>query len=144
MISMSEALERILRLAKRFQPNDLKYITMILVMELGVPTHIDGFQYLVHAVPIYYENPTQSIMKDLYSKVAEMSRKDVTYTHVEQAIRNAIKIAWKKRHSTDWEIYFPDNMHEKPSNVEFISRITRLIELWQGCCERYEREVSAK
>ena len=53
--------------------------------------------------------------------------------------------AWENRDEAVWRCYFPSNQEgfvEKPSNGEFISRVARFLELWQGCCKgvNYESE----
>ena len=118
----------------------MRYVVVILLLELGIPTNYDGFDYLIQAITIYHTDPSQMIMKGLYPAVAKNSQKKVDGLQVESSIRAAIKIAWKYHDDIAWKRYFSE-MSRKPSNTEFVSKIARVLELWEGCCEKYERKM---
>lgn len=136
-ITIDETLKHIDFLAKLFGRNNVRYVIVVLLLELGIPTNYDGFDYLIQAITIYHTDPSQMIMKGLYPAVAKTSQKNVDGQHVESSIRTAIKIAWKYHDDIAWKRYFSETSR-KPSNTEFVSKIARVLELWEGCCEEYE------
>lgn len=130
-------------LAKLFGKGDMHYIVKIILIELGIPTNYDGFEYLTTGILVYFQDPSQMIIKGLYPVVAERSRKQVDGALVESAIRTAIKAGWKHREREAWELYF-SGFTKRPSNTEFISRIACMLDLWQGCCEELNRRYVAE
>ena len=141
---MDNMLEHLLFLARRFEKPDVRYVVIILLMELGVPTRYIGFEYLVKAIVIYVQNPNLVIKRGLYNLIAEQCGKGVDMTQIERAIRSAIESAWQKGGSEAWERYFAAGKRhstKKPANIEFISRLARIIELWIGCCDTYEQKT---
>lgn len=137
--TFNETLKHIEFLAKLFGRNNGRYVIVVLLLELGIPTNYDGFDYLIQAITIYHTDPSQMIMKGLYPAVANVSKKKVDGPQVESSIRAAIKIAWKNHDELAWKRYFAE-FAGKPSNTVFISKIARILELWEGCCEEYERK----
>lgn len=111
---------------------DIKTFIMVLLLELDIASDCDGFDYLVTAVMFYRKNPLQSITQELYSNVAEEYDQGVTSAQVEQSIRRAINSAWSNHDETEWQRYFPKQAI-KPSNGQFISKLARLVDLWEGC-----------
>jgi len=99
-----------------------------LLLELGVPSHLKGYRYLLVAIPLYKSNPDQIITKELYPVVADCF--GTTYTKVERAIRHAVETGIDR---CSWEILkrtFGNSINPekgKPSNEEFISRLAELI-----------------
>lgn len=111
-------------------------ITAVL-LELGIPVKGLGFDYLVKAISLFIENPGQSYTKEIYPTIGKLYIPPTGRFQVERQIRVAIDSAWRNRDDGMWEIYFPANgvgNVNKPTNGEFISRIARFIQLWQGCC----------
>lgn len=144
---MDETLEHILFLARRFDKSSIRQTVIILLMELGVPTQYDGFDYLVRAIVICVQDPALVMRKGLYNLVAEQYDREIDTHQIEQAIRNAIECAWQNGRSEAWERYFLAGQRHnvrKPANAEFVSRIARTLELWTGCCEAYEHRVLSK
>lgn len=111
---------------------DIKALIMVLLLELDFDSDCDGFDYLVTAVMFYRRNPLQSITQDLYSSVAEEFDQGVTPVQIEQSIRRAINSAWNDHDETEWQRYFPKQA-TKPTNGQLISRLARLVDLWEGC-----------
>lgn len=106
-------------------PEDL--ITNVL-LHLGLGAHLDGFRYLVTAIPLYSHDRNQAITKELYVAVAEVHGKDPR--QVERSIRSAIDSAWKRRTDKIWAEYFapgPDGTVPRPSNGRFIGQLTLLL-----------------
>ena len=141
-ITVDKALDHIEFLATLFGRDDVRYVIVVLLLELDVPTNYDGFDYLVRGITIYLRDPSQMIVKGLYPAIAATYGKDIAVPQIESAIRSAIKAAWKRHDAAAWERYFP-GMAARPSNAEFISRIARILELWEGCCKKYERNESS-
>ena len=128
-------LDHILFMARHFQVNDAKYIVMIILLELGFEPKYDGYHYLVKAIGLYIQAPSQITVKNLYVAVAALYNGSVDADMIEQAIRSAIRKAWKK--SNNWNCYFQD----RPSNADFISMIACVVELWKGWCENYKTSI---
>ena len=102
-----------------------------LLHELGVPSHIKGYQYIRESISLLYKDPgIKGITKELYPKVA--LEYDTTSSRVERAIRHAIEVSWSRGdydlmedlfgHSVDYD-------RAKPTNSEFIATITDKLRL---------------
>lgn len=140
--NVEKMLDHILFLARRFGGSDAKYIAKIIVLELGVLPKYDGYRYLVQAVVLYLEAPTQLSIKRLYSAIASLYNGTVDEVQVEQSIRSAIRKAWSRKNDDIWSFFFlHDNQREmvKPSNGEFISMVACAVDLWKGWCEDYKK-----
>ena len=101
----------------------ISYITNHL-LELGVSTKHDGFQYLREAILLMAKDPAQSVTKVLYPEVAHIygCNKD----NVERCIRTALGSAWKRRNTDIWQKFFPNADH-CPSNAVVISRMAEAL-----------------
>lgn len=116
---------------------DLKYgnlqiaITKIL-HELGIPSHIKGYQYIREGIGIVYNRPETvgGITKELYPELAE--KFDTTVSRVERAIRHAIEVSWNRG---SWDLmeeifgHSVDIDRAKPTNSEFIVTIADKLKL---------------
>ncbi len=103
---------------------DLRSAVSNILLSLGFPTKLDGFNYLVSAIPMYAADPAQAVTKELYSTIGQMYNKD--WRQVERSIRNAIDIAWSRRQESVWQQYFttaPGVPVPRPTNRAFISRM---------------------
>ncbi len=103
---------------------DLRSASANLLLHMGFSSKLDGFSYLQVALPVYAEDMSQAITKELYDAVGKMFNKD--QKQVERSIRNAIEIAWRNRDDTLWREYFPTPPGmpvPKPTNGVFISRM---------------------
>ena len=106
-------------------------ITKIL-HELGIPSHIKGYQYIRNVIGIIYERPETigGITKELYPELA--SKFDTTVSRVERAIRHAIEVSWNRG---DWDLmeeifgHSVDIDKAKPTNSEFIVTIADKLRL---------------
>jgi two-component system response regulator (stage 0 sporulation protein A) len=100
--------------------------------ELGVPSHIKGYQYIREAIIILYEHPEMigGITKELYPDIA--SKFDTTVSRVERAIRHAIEVSWNRG---DWKLmeeifgHSVDIDKAKPTNSEFVVTISDKLRL---------------
>lgn len=100
--------------------------------ELGVPSHIKGYQYIRESIMIVYDRPEiiGGITKELYPEVAK--KYDTTVSRVERAIRHAIEVSWNRG---NWELmeeifgHSVDIDKAKPTNSEFIVTISDKLKL---------------
>ena len=130
-------LKRVLFFARRLQGCDPMCVIILVLIDLRVDTHRDGFSYLKYAIERFYREPGH-LQKDIYPNVAERYSVDISVNQMDAAIRKVIEEAWKQRDEGVWSCYFqPDRNGKirKPSNAEFIARIAIFVELWQGCCK---------
>ena len=103
--------------------NNLQQSISRILHELGMPSHIKGYQYIRTAITMVYDNPeiVGAITKELYPELAD--RFDTTVSRVERAIRHAIEVSWNRG---DWDLmddifgHSVDVDKAKPTNSEFI------------------------
>ena len=147
---MESTIERtlchILLLVQHLDHYNLRGAIIVALMELGVPTKYVGFEFLKKAIELQRKDPTRALAKDIYLEIS-LHYKQSSEELVEQAIRDAIKMAWRHGSKEAWEWYFSYDgraVGNKPTNSEFISRIAYILEIWQECKitkgDRYERE----
>ena len=106
-------------------------ITKIL-HDLGVPSHIKGYQYIKEGIMLIYENPSMigGITKELYPEIAK--KYNTTVSRVERAIRHAIEVSWNRG---DWDLmdeifgHSVDVDKAKPTNSEFIVTVADKLRL---------------
>ena len=106
-------------------------ITKIL-HDLGVPSHIKGYQYIKEGIMLIYENPSMigGITKELYPEIA--NKYNTTVSRVERAIRHAIEVSWNRG---DWDLmdeifgHSVDVDKAKPTNSEFIVTVADKLRL---------------
>lgn len=119
--------------------NNLQKSISKLLHELGMPSHIKGYQYIREAISMVYDNPEimGGITKELYPELA--IRFGTTVSRVERAIRHAIEVSWNRG---DWDLmeevfgHSIDYDKAKPTNSEFIVTLAdklRLEYVKQGC-----------
>ena len=100
--------------------------------ELGIPSHIKGYQYIREAIGIIYNRPEiiGGITKELYPELA--SKFDTTVSRVERAIRHAIEVSWNRGNYYLMEEIFGHSVDidkAKPTNSEFIVTIADKLKL---------------
>lgn len=103
--------------------------------ELGVPSHIKGYQYIRESIMVVYDNPdiVGGITKELYPEVAK--KYDTTVSRVERAIRHAIEVSWNRGSWDLMEDIFGHSIDidkAKPTNSEFIVTIADKLKLELG------------
>ena len=112
--------------------NNLQVSITKTLHELGVPSHIKGYQYIREGISIIYNNPSVvgGITKELYPEIAK--KYNSTSSRVERAIRHAIEISWNR---ANWDFmesmfgYSVDIDKAKPTNSEFIVTIADKLRL---------------
>lgn len=100
--------------------------------ELGIPSHIKGYQYIREAIGIIYERPEiiGGITKELYPELA--NKFDTTVSRVERAIRHAIEVSWNRGNYYLMEEIFGHSVDidkAKPTNSEFMVTIADKLKL---------------
>ena len=94
------------------------------MLTLGVRTKLDGYTYLLDAIPMVLREPGISLTKELYPDVAKICQSDAK--RVERSMRDAIEKAWENRDDQIWKLYFASGSSgevRKPTNSVFISRL---------------------
>ena len=145
MIStMDDTFQHVLFLARHLNGCELTGAVITILLELGVPTKGAGFDYLKSSVVLYCSSSSPALEKDIYTAICALYSLGQNTGSVEQAIRRTITLAWADRDERMWGRYFPmdDNGNfPRPSNAEFISRIGKVVELWQECCKGVGHET---
>lgn len=112
--------------------NNLQISITKILHELGIPSHIKGYQYIREGIGIIYERPETigGITKELYPELA--LKFDTTVSRVERAIRHAIEVSWNRG---SWDLmeeifgHSVDIDKAKPTNSEFIVTIADKLRL---------------
>ena len=111
---------------------DLRITLTRMLHELGVPSHIKGYQYIREGILILYNNPDiiGGITKELYPEIA--NRFDTSVSRVERAIRHAIEVSWNRGNLDLMEEIFGHSVDydkAKPTNSEFIVTVADKLKL---------------
>ena len=112
--------------------NNLQISITKTLHELGVPSHIKGYQYIREGISLIYNSPSivGGITKELYPEIAK--KFNSTTSRVERAIRHAIEVSWNR---ANWDFmeeifgYSVDIDKAKPTNSEFIVTIADKVRL---------------
>lgn len=112
--------------------NNLQISITKTLHELGVPSHIKGYQYIRESISLIYENPEMigGITKELYPEVAK--KYETTVSRVERAIRHAIEVSWNRGNWQLMEDIFGHSVDidkAKPTNSEFIVTVADKLRL---------------
>ncbi len=129
--------ELVLRQAKKGESIDLFHNNLQISItktlhELGVPSHIKGYQYIREGIALVYKKPEMvgGITKELYPEIAK--KYDSTVSRVERSIRHAIEVSWNRG---SWDLmeeifgHSVDIDKAKPTNSEFIVTIADKLRL---------------
>ena len=112
--------------------NNLQISITKILHELGVPSHIKGYQYIREGIAIIYERPNVigGITKELYPEIAKTF--STTVSRVERAIRHAIEVSWNRGNWDLMEDIFGHSVDidkAKPTNSEFIVTVADKLRL---------------
>ena len=115
-----------------FFNSDLQISITKMLHELGIPSHIKGYQYIREAANIVFDNPSiiGGITKELYPELAR--KYNTTVSRVERAIRHAIEVSWNRGNIDFMEELFGysvDIDKAKPTNSEFIVTVADKLRL---------------
>ena len=100
--------------------------------ELGMPSHIKGYQYIREGITMILNDPSLigGITKELYPDLA--TKFDTTVSRVERAIRHAIEVSWNRGSWDYMEELFGHSVDidkAKPTNSEFIVTVADKLRL---------------
>lgn len=106
-----------------------------LMLELGIPAHLKGYQYLRTAITMCVEDMELigSVTKLLYPELAKQYM--TTVQKIERAIRNAIEVSWERGNGELFEKLFGYSNsveHNRPTNSEYIASVADYVRLEQG------------
>lgn len=108
---------------------ELENIISRKLIGLGIPTRLKGYKYILAAIEQVLEDETslEGVTKILYPDVAK--KYNSTPQRVEKAIRHAIEVAWTDN-VVELRREFEDGKeNRRPTNSEFISRISTYIKM---------------
>ncbi len=113
-------------------PRELEKTISDFMLELGIPAHLRGYQFLRSAVGMCVEDMelVGSVTKLLYPDLAKMYQ--TTDTKIERAIRNAIEVSWERGNSDLFEELFGYSNtleYTRPTNSEYIAVVADYIRL---------------
>lgn len=115
-----------------FYNSNLQVSISKILHDLGIPSHIKGYQFLRDAVGMIFEKPEMigGITKELYPELAK--KYETTVSRVERAIRHAVEISWNRGDIDLMEKIFGHSVDidkSKPTNSEFIVTIADKLRL---------------
>lgn len=122
----------ILEIIKNNKQSSDRYILMYidkLLHDLGIASHLKGYQYLNDAV-MYLYNRDNSDTKSLYKVLA--TKYHTTIANIERSIRHAIEISWHRCNLEVADDLFGHSISyhkSKPTNIEFIITISNRVKL---------------
>ncbi len=111
---------------------DLEMRVTNILIEIGVPAHIRGYNYMREAImlAVLDIDVLNYITKELYPSIAKKC--NTSPSRVERAIRHAIEVAWSRGEVTAIDNLFGytiNNHKGKPTNSEFIALIADRLRL---------------
>lgn len=112
--------------------NNVQIAITKMLHELGMPSHIKGYQYIREGVCMIYNDPNVigGITKELYPDLA--SKFEITVSRVERAIRHAIEVSWNRGNWDYMEELFGHSVDidkAKPTNSEFLATVADKLRL---------------
>ena len=131
--TIEKTLHHISFLARHLEHCNLRGAIIAALMEIGIPTKFSGYAFLIKAIELQMRDPTRALAKDIYLEIAIHYKQD-SEELVEQAIRDAIKKAWRHGSKEAWDWYFSyggRSVSKRPTISEFVSRIAYILEIWQ-------------
>lgn len=109
--------------------HDPQFVTAKHLQKLGIPVHLSGYQQLKVSIPLFAQDPSQNLQKEVYDETARLLGYD-SDKQIERTVRSAIKAAWEVRDRQIWEDYFPPNGRGEvhcPESKEFIARLAEIL-----------------
>ncbi|MGN0971293.1 MAG: sporulation transcription factor Spo0A [Aristaeellaceae bacterium] len=108
-----------------------KYVTSLL-LQIGIPAHMNGYKYLRQAIMTAVVNPDvlDCVSRDLYPTIAQAC--DTTASRVERSIRHAIAVTWDRAGSATFNKVlgrYATGCSEKPTNCEFVALMAERIRI---------------
>mgnify|MGYP004539335043 FL=1 len=117
---------------KVVKSNKIESEVSVLLHDLGIPTHVRGYQYIREGVMLLYASDGVSslVTKEIYPKIA--NKYQTTSSRVERAIRHAIEISWSRGDIKLMENLFGNSIdfdRSRPTNSEFLSTLADKFKL---------------
>lgn len=105
------------------------------MMNVGVPTHLSGYEYIKVGVKLLLENPRliNRVTKGLYPGIAELTESNPS--RVERCIRNAVESVFSRNDPDHIREVFgatPGMGRGKLTNSEFLSQVAEIVRLEVG------------
>lgn len=134
--AIDESLAYVLFITRHAKGRDPVAVIIMMLIDMGFQVHMDGFGYLVDAILLKSKHLKMRI-GSVYDEIIESSNEPLSSFHIEQAIRNSIKKAWKNGTHDKWLYFFSgEEIGVKyPSNKVFISKMAYLLEVLYRCGE---------
>ena len=125
--------------AEKISDQELERQISRFMLELGIPAHLRGYQFLRSAVLMCVQDMelVGSVTKLLYPDLARMY--GTTAQKIERAIRNAIEVSWERGNSDIIEELFGyrnTSEYSRPTNSEYIATVADYIRLEYDLIER--------
>jgi hypothetical protein len=125
--------------AEKISDQELERQISRFMLELGIPAHLRGYQFLRSAVLMCVQDMelVGSVTKLLYPDLARMY--GTTAQKIERAIRNAIEVSWERGNSDIFEELFGyrnTSEYSRPTNSEYIATVADYIRLEYDLIER--------
>lgn len=125
--------------AEKISDQELERQISGFMLELGIPAHLRGYQFLRSAVRMCVQDMelVGSVTKLLYPDLARMY--GTTAQKIERAIRNAIEVSWERGNSDIFEELFGyrnTSEYSRPTNSEYIATVADYIRLEYDLIER--------
>ncbi len=122
--------------------SDLEKQVTSIILEVGIPAHVKGYQYVRRAILMAIHDPDviNGVTKIIYPTIAKEFK--TTPSRVERAIRHAIEVAWDRGNVetlTSLFGYSVSGTRGKPTNSEFIAMIADRLRLENRPDPRNER-----
>ena len=130
--TIAETLGHLVFLAQHMEKKNLRSAIIVVLMELGIPTKCLGFELLTRSITLQNQDPTRSLANDIYLEIS-LRCKMSSEEQVDQAIRDVITQGWTNGSKRTWNWYFSydgKDVRKRPTNSEFISRISYILEVW--------------
>ena len=115
-----------------FESSDPENMLRGMLLDLGLPDHLIGSEYLVKAILLVSEDRKwiDNITYGLYPRLANIF--DTYPSRVERAIRHSIEVLWTRGDRDVLYRYFGNSINPekgKPTNGEFISRMANILRM---------------
>lgn len=112
--------------------DDVESVVTDVILLVGVPAHIKGYQYIREAIMLSMVDSQMmnSVTKVLYPTIAK--KFNTTSSRVERAIRHGIELAWDRGDVDTLNSFFGYTINTgrgKPTNSEFIAMISDKLRL---------------
>ena len=106
-----------------------------LMLELGIPAHLKGYQYLRSAINMCVDDMELigSVTKLLYPDLAK--KYATTDQKIERAIRNGIDVSLERGNAELFKKLFGysnGSGHSRPTNSEYIASVADYVRLEEG------------